>query len=58
MTKNGMTPLCAEGVQILDGLANEEFDRYLEENLKLVSLFEIDVIKAVDFSTQKSKLGA
>ena len=29
---------------MLDGLADEEVDRYLEENPKLVQLFEIDVV--------------
>ena len=32
---------------MLDELDEEEVDRYLEENLKLVSLFEIDVIEVV-----------
>ena len=32
---------------MFDGLADEEIDRYLEENPKLVPGFEIDVIKAI-----------
>ena len=31
----------------MDELANQEVDQYLEENSKIVPLFEIDVIKMV-----------
>ena len=42
-----MTPLYAESLNMLEGLADEEVDRYLEENPKLVPLFEVDVAEAV-----------
>ena len=32
---------------MLDGLADEEVDRYLEEHPKIISLFEVDVAEAV-----------
>ena len=32
---------------MLEGLANEEVDRYLDENPKIVLLFEVDVAEAV-----------
>ena len=32
---------------MLDGLADEEVDRYLEEDPKIVPLFEVDVVEAV-----------
>ena len=46
MTNKETTPLYAEGVR-LDRLVDEEVDRYLEENPKLVPLFEINVIEVV-----------
>ena len=42
-----LTPLYAECVNMLEGLADEEVDQYLQENLKIVPLFEIDVAEAV-----------
>ena len=42
-----VTPLYAESVNMLEGLADEEVDRYLEENPKIVPLFEVDVADAV-----------
>ena len=41
------TPLYAESIYMLDGLADEEVDRYLEEHPKIISLFEVDVAEAV-----------
>ena len=32
---------------MLDGLADEEVDRYLEEHPKIVPLFEVGIIEAV-----------
>jgi hypothetical protein len=32
---------------MLEGLADEEEDQYLQENLKIVPLFEIDVAEAI-----------
>ena len=32
---------------MLDGLANDEIDWYLDEHLKIVPLFEVDVAEAV-----------
>ena len=32
---------------MFEGLAEEEVDQYLQENLKIVPLFEIDVAEAV-----------
>ena len=42
-----VTPLYAESVNMLEGLADEEVDRYLEENPKIVPLFEVDVANVV-----------
>ena len=42
-----LTPLYAEGIHMLDGLADEEVDQYLQENPKIVPLFKIDVAEAV-----------
>ena len=41
------TPLYAECVNMLEGLADEEEAQYLQENPKIVPLFEIDIAEAV-----------
>ena len=46
-TGKELTPLYAECVNMLEGLADEEVDQYLQENPKIVPLFEIDVAEAV-----------
>ena len=46
-TGKELTPLYAEGINMLKGLAVEEVDQYLQENPKIVPLFEIDVVEAV-----------
>ena len=46
-TGKELTPLYAEGINMLEGLADEEVDQYLQENPKIVPLFEIDVAEAV-----------
>ena len=43
---------------MLEGLADEEVDQYLEENPKIVPLFEIDVAEAVSpYITQSDNAG-
>ena len=42
-----LTPLYAECVNMLEGFVDEEVDQYLQENPKIVPLFEIDVAEAV-----------
>ena len=42
-----VTPLYAESVNMLEGLADEEVARYLKENPQIVPLFEVDVAEAV-----------
>ena len=39
--------LYAESINMLDGLADDEVDQYLEEHVKIVPLFEVDVVEAV-----------
>ena len=39
--------LYAESINMLDGLADDEVERYLEEHPKIVPLFEVDVAKAI-----------
>jgi hypothetical protein len=39
------TPVYAESVNMLEGLTEEEADTLLQENLTLVPLYEIDVVK-------------
>ena len=46
-TSKDLTLLYAESINMLDGLADDEVDRYLEEHPKIVPLFEVDVAKAV-----------
>ena len=42
------TPLYAEGVHMLDRLADEEVDEFLEDHPTIIPLFEINAISAVD----------
>ena len=37
----------AESINMFDGLANDEVDRYLDEHPKIVPLFEVDMAEAV-----------
>ena len=46
-TPHNTTPLYAEGVHMLDGLADEEVDDFLEDHPTIIPLFEIDAISAV-----------
>ena len=46
-TSKELTTLYVESINMLDGLADDEVDRYLEEHPKIVPLFEVDVAKAV-----------
>ena len=42
-----ITLLYAEGVHMLEGLANKEVDHFLEEHPTIVPLFEIDVLTTI-----------
>ena len=42
-----LKPLYAKSINMLDGLANDEVNRYLDEHPKIVPLFEVDIIEAV-----------
>ena len=55
-TTKGITPLYAEGIDILEGLVDAEVNRYVEENPKIVPLFEIDVIEAVGLTWSERAL--
>ena len=44
MANKQLTPLYVEVVN-MDGLTNEEVDRYLAENPRIVPLFEIDIME-------------
>ena len=46
-TSKQLTTLYAEEINIMDRLADQEVDRYLAKNLRIVPLFEIDVAEAV-----------
>ena len=46
-TSKELTPLYAESINMLNGLADDKVDRYLEEYLKIVPLFEVDVVEIV-----------
>ena len=46
-TSKEVTPLYAESINMLEGLPDEEIDRYLEEHPKIVPLFEVDITAAV-----------
>ena len=38
-----ISPLYVEEIHMLEGLEDEELERYLDENSRIVPLFEIDV---------------
>ena len=46
-TSKEVTPLYAEGINMLEELPDEEVDRYLEEHSKIVLLFEVDITTVV-----------
>ena len=46
-TSKELTPQYVESINMFDGLADEEVDRYLEEHPKIVRLFEVDMAEAV-----------
>ena len=43
-----ISPLYAEEIHMLEGLEDEELERYLDENPRIVPLFEIDVRGTAD----------
>ena len=46
-TSKELSPLYAKSINMLDGLANDKVDRYLDEHPKIIPLFEVDVAEAV-----------
>ena len=46
-TGKELTPLYAECVNMLEGLADEEVDQYIQQNPKIIPLFGIDVAEAM-----------
>ena len=46
-TSHNTTALYGEGVHMLDGLADEEVDEFLQDYPTIIPLFEIDAISAV-----------
>ena len=46
-TRKKLMPLYAESINMLEGLAEEDMDRYLNEHSKIVPLFEVDVVGPV-----------
>ena len=47
-TTHNNTPLYTEGIHMLDGLADEEVDEFLEDHPTIIPLFEIDAISTID----------
>ena len=43
-----IAPLYAEEIHMLEGLEDEELERYLDENPRIVPRFEIDVGETTD----------
>ena len=43
LASKAMTPLYAEEIHMLERLEDEELERYLDKNLRILLLFEIDV---------------
>ena len=52
-----ITPLHAEGINMLEGVDDAELDTYLEEHPRIILLFEIDVIEtATDYVRHTTSL--
>ena len=47
-TPKEISPLYAEEIHMLEGLEDEELERYLDENPRIVPLFKIDVRGTTD----------
>ena len=47
-TAKDATPMYAECVHMLDGLAHDEVDNFLEDHQKIVPLFDINIVEAVN----------
>ena len=43
----GMTPLYAEDINMLEGVHDAELEAYLDDHLRIVPLFEIDIIETI-----------
>ena len=41
----GITPLYAEDINMLEGIEDTKLEAYLEEHLRIIPLFEIEVIE-------------
>ena len=46
-TNKELTPLYTESINMLDGLAVDKVNRYLDEHPKIVPLFEVDIAEAI-----------
>ena len=55
-TTKELTPLYAEDIHMLEGLEDKDVDQYLEDNPRLVSLFEIEIITIGDAYEQSKKI--
>ena len=51
-TSKELTPLYAEAINMLDGLADEEVYHYLAKNTKIIPLFEVDICRQSCFSSK------
>ena len=50
-------PLYAEEINMLEGLQDIELEPYLNENLRIIPLFEIDVLEAASEYTPRIGIG-
>ena len=41
-------PLYTKGVHMLDGLADDEVNSFFKDHLKIIPLFDIDIVEAVN----------
>ena len=50
-----MTPMYAEEIHMLEGLEDDRIGKYLDENPRIIPLFEIDVVETVEtYTTPKT----
>ena len=47
LTKKELVPLYVESINMMEGLEDKEIEQYLEENPRIIPLFEIDVVEII-----------
>ena len=57
LTKKELVPLYVESINMMEGLEDKEIEQYLEENPRIIPLFEIDVVEIITPYINNENLG-